>query len=448
MVNAIKINAKNRFNQLVENIFNDKKEGEFITLSFGGERSHFLRFSQSKIRQNGMVHDASLNISLIYNKRQCSGNIPITGNIDNDIARAKNELNRLREEVVQLPVDPFAVIPDKIESSNNINKGNLLSPEDVPDSIIPAMQGADIAGIWASGFIFCGNANTLGQKHWFSTDTFSLDCSLITKDEKMVKATFSDSNWNQNQYEKFMHDSKEKLYHMEKEAIKIEPGDYRTYIASAGVKDLLDMLSWNGISESSIQRGQSALCKMKNEKTQLSPCFSLSEDFRTSLVPKFNGLGEVSEETLPLIHNGILKNTLISSQTAEEYKLNTNYASSSEYIRSPYMLGGELKENNVLKKIDKGLYLGNLHYLNWSDNIGGRITGMTRYACFWVEDGKIVAPIENMRFDDTIYNVFGNHLESVTEKNQLIPNVGTYDGRNLGGSYCPGILLNSFSLTL
>ena len=56
---------------------------------------------------------------------------------------------------------------------------------------------------------------------------------------------------------------------MEKESIKIKPGNYRTYIASAGVKDLLDMLSWNGISEASIQRGQSALCNMKNENSQL-----------------------------------------------------------------------------------------------------------------------------------------------------------------------------------
>ena len=55
MVDSIKINAENQFNQLVENIFNDKKEGEFITLSFGGEKSHFLRFSQSKIRQNGGI---------------------------------------------------------------------------------------------------------------------------------------------------------------------------------------------------------------------------------------------------------------------------------------------------------------------------------------------------------------------------------------------------------
>ena len=245
-----------------------------------------------------------------------------------------------------------------------------------------------------------------------------------------------------------MNDSKEKLHHMEKESVKIDPGTYRTYIASAGVSDLLGMLSWNGISEASIQRGQSALCKMKNEQAKLSPCFSLNEDFRTGLVPKFNGLGEISSETLPLIHNGILKNTLVSSQTAKEYKLNSNYASSGEYIRSPYMVGGDLKEKDVLKEIDTGLYLGNLHYLNWSDNIGGRITGMTRYACFWVEGGEIVAPIENMRFDDTIYIIFGKELENSTNNLHLIPNVGTYDGRNLGGTYCPGILLNSFSLTL
>jgi len=444
----IKINAENQFNQLTENIFNDKRGDEFITLSFGGENSHFLRFSQSKIRQNGRVHDASLSISLIYDNRKCSGNIPITGDLDNDILAAKNELCRLRDEVIQLPVDPFLVIPNKVEISNNVNKGSLLSSKDTPDSIILAMEGVDIAGIWASGFIFSGNANSLGQKHWFSTETFSLDCSLITKDERMVKATFSDSKWNQNKYEKFMNDSKQKLYYMEKESIKIKPGNYRTYIASAGVKDLLDMLSWNGISEASIQRGQSALCNMKNEKSQLSPCFSLAEDFRTGLVPKFNGLGEISSETLPLIHNGILKNTLISSQTAKEYKLNSNYASAGEYIRSPYMSGGNLKEDDVLKEIDRGLYLGNLHYLNWSDNIGGRITGMTRYACFWVEDGKIVAPIENMRFDDSLYNFFGNNLESVNENVIFNPEIGTYNNRSLGGTYCPGILLSSFSLTL
>ena len=76
------------------------------------------------------------------------------------------------------------------------------------------------------------------------------------------------------------------------------------------------------------------------------------------------------------------------------------------------------------------------------------MTGMTRYACFWVEGGEIISPIDDMRFDDTIYNFFGDKLESVTSKSRLNPSVGTYGGRNLGGVHCPGIILKSFELTL
>jgi len=80
--------------------------------------------------------------------------------------------------------------------------------------------------------------------------------------------------------------------------------------------------------------------------------------------------------------------------------------------------------------------------------VGGRITGMTRYACFWVEDGEIKGPIENMRFDDSFYNFFGDNLEAVTAEAQINPDVGTYENRSLEMTECPGILLNSFALTL
>ena len=73
---------------------------------------------------------------------------------------------------------------------------------------------------------------------------------------------------------------------------------------------------------------------------------------------------------------------------------------------------------------------------NWDD----------RYACFWVENGEIVSPVENMRFDDTTI-IFFDHLEDILDKLHLIPNVGTYNGRNSGG-VCPGIMLSKFSLTL
>ena len=436
------------FNQLSGTLLNNLRTGEHLKVTIGGENSQFVRFSQSKVRQSGLVDDASLSIVLIRDERTCNGSFTLTGNMDTDEATAMTELNRLRDEVGTLPKDPFVVMPEDTGSSREEHTGSLINHETAVSALSPAMQGVDLAGIWASGRIFTGNANSAGQKHWFATDTFSLDYSLITPDERMVKGTFAGSNWNQADYEKNMASSIAKLRMMEKPGKKIKPGSYRTYIAPAGVADIVDIFSWGGVGEASIQQGDSSLCKMRQNGIRMSPCFTLSEDFTSGIVPRFNSNGELAPEKLDLILAGSLQNTLVSTRTAKEYGVQSNYAGDGESLRSPVLSPGDLNEDEVVQKIDNGIYLSNLHYLNWSDRPGGRITGMTRYACFWIENGEVIAPIENMRFDDSIYNFFGENLEAVTDKAHLHPAVQTYDGRELGGVSCPGILLKSFELTL
>ena len=436
------------FNHITDKLINSLSHNEQIKLNINGENSQFIRFSQSKVRQSGLVDDATLSIYLIKENRTCDCSFTLTGNLNYDTEKAIEELKKLKEEINTLPIDPFVVLPIDTGSSRENHIGNLLRPEHVVDALCPAMQNVDLAGIWASGKIFAGNANSAGQKHWFATDTFSLDYSLITPDERMVKNTFAGSQWDQKKYEDNMASAISKLKLMEKPGKKIKPGKYRTYIAPAGVADIIGMFSWGGVGEASIQQGDSSLCKMRQNNIKMSPCFSLSEDFTSGMVPRFNYNGELAPEKLELILSGSLKNTLISSRTANEYGLKSNYASEGESMRSPSLASGNLNENDVVKNLDKGIFLSNLHYLNWSDRSGGRITGMTRYACFWVENGEVIAPIENMRFDDSIYNFFGDNLESVTNQVHYHPSVGTYDGRELGGITCPGILLKSFDLTL
>jgi len=436
------------FNDLNNFLFSLLTSDEILKTGMWGENSQFIRLNNSKVRQTGIVNDLSYSISLISNKRQASCSCTLNGRIDYDKNLLKNILINLRDDVKNLPEDPYIVYPANSESTEQSNKGELLKFDDAISSLLPIMQGVDLTGIWASGLIYTGTANSLGLSHWFETETFSLDYSLITVGQKMVKDCFAGTHWNQKQYEQYIKESKLKIELMKKDSIKIDPGKYRTYIAPAGVSDIIDMFSWGGISESSLQQKDSALLKMREEDIKLSPCFTLTEDFSSGMVPRFNGNGEVAPETLPLIVKGSLLNTLVSTRTEKEYGIKSNFSDSSEGLRSPIISKGNLMEDEILSKIDNGIYLSNLHYLNWSDRLGGRITGMTRYACFYVEGGKIVAPIDNMRFDDTIYNVFGQNLESVTNHHQLIPNIGTYDGRDFGGKYCPGILLSSFDLTL
>ena len=436
------------FNNLSESLFSDLKKGEEVILSFSGENSQFIRFNNGSVRQTGLVDDAEIELKFISNGRICGGGFTVSGNLDVDLKRGRQEILRMRQESSQIPIDPFLVLPTNSGSSHEVKKSDGLKFENSVDAILPAMAGVDFVGILANGKMFRGNANSVGQKHWFETDSYSLDYSLVTPDHQMVKGSFSGTDWDQKGYEEYVERSKRKLVLMERKPIQMKTGDYRTWFESAAVSDFLGMFSWNGISEASLRQGCSGFGKMRHNDTRLSPKFSIVEDFSPGFCPKFNSDGEVAPNSLALIENGMLKNTLVSSRSANEYGLSSNYAESGEYLRSPKMSTGTLSHDDVVKTLDKGLFLSNIHYLNWSDNPGGRITGLTRYACFWVEGGEIVAPIETMRFDDSFYRFFGDQLVDVEDSQTVNPEVGTYGGRSLGATTCPGILVDSFSLTL
>ena len=436
------------FNRLCESLFSKLMPGENLVLSLNGENSQFVRFNNASVRQTGMVDDADLGLKFIFNGRTCNGGFTISGDQDVDQKRGLDEIERMRMESKEIPEDPFLVMPVDTGSSHEIKNANGLAFEDSVDAILPAMKGTDFVGILANGKIYRGSANNLGQKHWFETESFCLDYSLVTPEHQMVKGCYAGSDWNQSEYEDYVSQSRTKLALMEKKPMKIDTGEYRTWFEAAAVADFLGMFSWNGISEASLRQGCSGFGRMRNEDVRLSNKFSIIEDFSPGFCPKFNSNGEVSPNSIPLIENGTLKNTLVSSRSAKEYGVESNFAEGGEYLRSPRMEPGKLNQENVTKEIDRGLYLSNIHYLNWSDNAGGRITGLTRYACFWVENGEIVAPIETMRFDDSFYRFFGEKLLDVEDKVTVVPEVSTYGQRSLGATTCPGILVDSFALTL
>ena len=112
------------------------------------------------------------------------------------------------------------------------------------------------------------------------------------------------------------------------------------------------------------------------------------------------------------------------------------------------MAGGDLAAADALAALGTGLMVGNLWYLNYSDRPACRMTGMTRFATFWVEDGRIVAPVDVLRFDDTITRVLGENLEALTRETELRMETGTYRERQLGSMRLPGALLRGLTFTL
>ena len=436
------------FNQLIANLLDKKETSEYFTLKLSSEFSQFTRFNHAKVRQTGIVVDTWMQLTLIKDNRSAFRRFPLVGNWEMDWRETHNALQELRKELPLLALDPYLVLPFGTDTTWEVHSGNLLPEDKVASTILEPVKELDFTGIYAGGFIIRGYADSSGQKHWFATDNFTLDYSIFSPQEQAVKGFFAGNNWEEQIYAAKISDAKQQLELLSHTPKKIPRGSYNTYFAPAAVGELLTMLSWGGISEADIQQGNSALAALSRGEKQLSPKFNLKENFQRGSVPRFNEWGEVTVSDIQVVEKGVLVNSLVNCRSAKEYQKDSNGANSHESLRAPEIDPGNLKLEEVFHKLDTGLYVSNLHYLNWSDLPTARITGMTRYACFWVEGGEIVAPIENLRFDETLYRFWGDNLIDLTDFQEFIPNVGTYDSRQLGGSMVPGMLVEDFTYTL
>lgn len=448
MENDRRQQQKKNLKTLSVTLFQELKADEHITLSYAGEDSLFLRINHAKVRQVSDVSQAYLSLDFIAGSRRTEYTFSLAGNLDRDLKQALKILECCRLECQSLPDDPYLVLPEAGENSEEDHSGSFPPIEKLSDILLKPAASLDLAGLFMAGTMMRASINSKGQYHWFSTDNFSFDYSLYTLDQKAIKSIYAGSHWQDAEYLANLQQAKAQLQILEKAPRRLEPGKYRVYFAPAAVAEFVSYCSWQGLSGKALKEGASPLKKLAEGEARLSPLFNLAEDFHQGLVPRFNDFGEVSPLKIPLITEGKLAATLVNRRTAQEYGLTSNTANAGETLRAPTIYPGSLKASMILSSIGTGLYISNLHYLNWSDLQHGRITGMTRYGCFWVENGEIVSPIKDMRFDETLYNFFGKNLEALGDTIQFMPATLSYGKRSLGGCSVPGMLVNDFSFTL
>ena len=433
---------KARFFDLAERLGRELRAREMLLCELSGERSDFVRFNRGRVRQAGSVEQAYVSLRLVRERRQAAATFALGRD---GVEDAKAALSQLRGIVEELPEDPWLLVNEVPCSTSSERRGALASPDTVTGDIVAKAQGLDLVGIYAGGTICRGFANSLGQRNWHEVDSFNLDWSLYVEADKAVKTSYAGFEWDPRTLEARMTAATRQLAHLSKARRTLEPGDYRVYLAPRALEELMGMVSWGGFSARARATKQSPLLRMESGSA-LSPKLTMIENTAEGMAPGFQGEGFVKPPRVTLIEQGILRDALVSPRSAKEYGLAPNAGQESPEALD--VAPGALRSGQALQALDTGVYVGNLWYLNFSDRPAGRITGMTRFASFWVERGQIVAPITPMRFDDTVYRMLGDNLAELTRERELLPDVSTYGERSTSSTHLPGALITSLKFTL
>lgn len=439
---------KDLFFTLADHAFATLRGNEVLLLNFGGEVTDFVRFNHGQVRQPMSVRQARLGIALIEGRRRNELTLTLTGSPTQDGEAVTAALQSLRNELPQLPEDPYLLYASAPSRSERIDRGGLPSAGQAIDDIVDAAGGADLVGLLASGAIARGFANSLGSRHWHAVDAFLFDWSLYHSGDKAVKSAWSGSAWDRGELDRRIEAAHGQLAHLVKPARTIEPGEYRAYLAPAALDELLCMLHWGGVSEKAQRTKQSCIQKLVDGEAAFSALVRIAEDTAGGLAPAFDEAGFTKPGRVELVRDGRHCGSMVSPRTGAEYGIATNGADEDEGMAAMAVAPGTLPEAEALAVLDTGLYIGNLHYLNFSDRPNGRVTGMTRFATFWVEGGSIAAPVNVMRWDDTLYRMLGDNLESLTDRAHWILDNRTYGQRSVQTSRVPGALLRKMTFTL
>ncbi len=459
MDTALNMNSRSytepaRFEALADALLRADASVDRTSLYLRAESSDFLRFNKALLRQATSVQQAYVTIAVERGQRRAESTLTLGGEPALDAARLLAERALLVDQLDLIADDPWLLRPDAASHSTRDDRGALPDAGHVI-ALVHELAGVklqqDLVGFYAGGPVVHAFADSLGARHWHRVESFHFDWCLYHRADKAVKTAYAGTRWDDAAFAAKLDEAARRVPLLARDAHTLPPGAYRAAFSQPAMVELLGTLAWSGFSLKSRRTGVSSLMRLERGESAFAAGFQLDEAVADGTAPCFTAEGFVRPDRVVLVEAGKLPaggGTLNSPRSAAEYGVAANGADAGESPEALRLGAGTLPHADLLKTLDTGLFVSNLWYLNYSDRQACRMTGMTRYACFWVEGGELVAPVNVMRFDDDTLRLFGSGLIGLTDAAEFTPNSDTYGCRQLGSVTTPAAVVEGFKLTL
>ena len=200
----------------------------------------------------------------------------------------------------------------------------------------------------------------------------------------------------------------------------IDPGVYEVVLSPYAVHEMVGYLSYIGFSALAVEERRSF---MRFDERLMSPSVGIRDDCADPAGSPFPFDAEgVSTRAVTLIDRGVCRDVVHDSVTAARNGVaNTGHSLPQPNTIGPWathlvMDPGTAPASELVAGVRRGLYVTRFWYVRVVHPLRTVITGMTREGTFLIEDGRLTAPVRDLRFTESIVEALDRVLGISAER--------------------------------
>ena len=414
------IYTKEQAQALLKKVLSYSKADE-CEVSLGGSEGGNVRYALNAVSTAGDISTVGLSVTSVYGKKAGSATI------DQFDDASLERVVRRSEELAQLAPENPEYMPmlgqSEFKEAITYNANTAaMTPESRAEMVGKSLQVTKDAKLFAAGFLenSSGFNSVMNSKGLFAYNKSSdVTFSVTTRNEGGTISGYAARGFTD--VSKLDTASATRVATMKANASAnpkaLEPGKYTVILEPVAATYMMENMF--RFDARSAEEGRSFLSK-KGGGTRLGeqlvdPKVTIySDPFNTDLPGSTWGGDGLPREKTMWIDKGVVKNLSYSRYWAQKKGV--------QPIPGPtniIMEGGTQSLEDLIKGTEKGILVSRLWYIRMVDPQSLLLTGLTRDGTFYIENGKIMFPVKNFRFNESPV-IMLNNLEALGKQERSI----------------------------
>lgn len=442
--------SREQVKEITDKVLNMAKADAVEVRFSGGERSA-TRYANSSITANLIEHDQEVSVTVYYGQKSATAT---THQFDDaslkrliegvqELARRKPDNPELMPPVKgpQTYVEVDAVLPQTVE----------FGPAERAAMVKASVDVCEKKGVLGAGYIpklhwtdAIANSNGLFSYFRYAEASFILTCRTPDQTGSGWAGTTGVKDVSTINAEELSEIAADKALRSRKPRA-IEPGNYTVILEPRPAARFLSLML-NSLNARAAEEGRSFMSGKERGSTRLGEkVFGDNFTIRSEIGNPILRQTPVGQDGLPAksvtwVEKGVVKNLFYDRYWAMRQKKEPTATSPN---MSLVMEGGDATIEDMIKSTKRGLLVSFFWYIRPVEPQTLLYTGMTRDGLFLIENGEIVAPVQNFRWNESPAVGFNN----ITMLGRPVPmHTGeAYD--NPGTALVPPMKIEDFTMT-